>query len=119
MSSQKSWSFHHTPVGNSFVWSLALSLLPVFGAFAVSWITARFAGPTVWGAVSWAMAFATQVLIIAKLGLDLGASRLASEYGVEKPGSLRTLLTVGANLRLWFDAVFAWITWTFAALSRP
>ena len=102
MSSRNAWSFQHTPVGKSFAWSLALSLLPVVAAFAVSWITARFAGPTVWGAVSWAMAFATQVLIIAKLGLDLGASRLASEYGVDKPGSLRTLLTVGANLRLWF-----------------
>lgn len=102
MSSRNSWSFHHSPVGKSFAWSLALSLLPVFASFAVSWIIARFSGPAEWGAVSWAMAFATQVLIIAKLGLDLGASRLASEYGVDKPGSLRTLLTVGANLRLWF-----------------
>jgi O-antigen/teichoic acid export membrane protein len=48
------------------------------------------------------MAFATEVLIIAKLGVDLGASRLASEYGVHKPGSLRTLLSIGSNLRLWF-----------------
>jgi O-antigen/teichoic acid export membrane protein len=46
------------------------------------------------------MAFATQVLIVAKLGLDLGASRLASEYGVAKPGALRTLLATGSNLRL-------------------
>jgi O-antigen/teichoic acid export membrane protein len=102
MSSRTAWSFQHTPVGTSFAWSLGLSLLPVVASFVISWIIARFAGPTEWGAVSWAMAFATQVLIIAKLGLDLGASRLASEYGIDKPGSLRALLTVGANLRLWF-----------------
>ncbi|HEX5132272.1 MAG TPA: flippase [Candidatus Krumholzibacteria bacterium] len=100
MSSRKNWSFQHTAVGHSFAWSLALSLLPVAAAFAVSWIIARFSGPTVWGSVSWAMAFATQVLIVAKLGLDLGASRLASEYGVSKPGALRTLMSTGSNLRL-------------------
>lgn len=102
MSSSGAWSFKHTPVGKSFAWSLALSLLPVLASFIVSWIIARFSGPTEWGAVSWAMAFATEVLIIAKLGVDLGASRLASEYGVEKPGSLRTLLSTASNLRLLF-----------------
>ncbi len=100
MSSRKAWSFQNTAVGQSFAWSVALSLLPVIAAFAVSWIIARFSGPTVWGSVSWAMAFATQVLIVAKLGLDLGASRLASEYGVGQPGVLRTLLSTGSNLRL-------------------
>ena len=100
MSSRSNWSFQNTAVGQSFAWSLALSLLPVLAAFAVSWIIARFSGPTVWGSVSWAMAFATQVLIVAKLGLDLGASRLASEYGVARPGVLRTLLSTGSNLRL-------------------
>lgn len=102
MSSRTDWSFQHTPVGKSFAWSLALSLLPVLASFIVSWMIARFAGPTEWGAVSWAMAFATEVLIIAKMGIDLGSSRLASEYGVHKPGSLRTLLKIGSDLRLWF-----------------
>ena len=102
MSSRTSWSFQHAPVGKSFAWSLALSLLPVIASFAISWIIARFSGPTDWGAVSWAMAFATEVLIIAKLGIDLGASRLASEYGVERAGSLRTLLSTASNLRLLF-----------------
>jgi O-antigen/teichoic acid export membrane protein len=100
MSSRNNWSFQHTAVGHSFAWSVALSLLPVLAAFATSWIIARFSGPAVWGSVSWAMAFATQVLIVAKLGLDLGASRLASEYGVSQPGTLRTLLATGSNLRL-------------------
>jgi O-antigen/teichoic acid export membrane protein len=100
MSSRNNWSFQNTAVGHSFAWSVALSLLPVFAAFATSWIIARFSGPAVWGSVSWAMAFATQVLIVAKLGLDLGASRLASEYGVSQPGTLRTLLRTGSNLRL-------------------
>jgi O-antigen/teichoic acid export membrane protein len=102
MSSRTAWSFQHTPVGRSFAWSLALSLLPVVASFIVSWIIARFAGPTEWGAVSWAMAFATEALIIAKMGVDLGASRLASEYGVHTPGSLRTLLSSASNLRLIF-----------------
>jgi len=110
MSSRNSWSFKHSTVGHSFVWSVALSLLPVFAAFAGSWIIARFSGPEEWGAVSWAMAFATQVLIIAKLGLDLGASRLASEYGVSRPGILRELMSVGANLRLWFTLPTSLVT---------
>ncbi len=102
MSSRTAWSFQHTPVGKSFAWSLALSLLPVLASFLVSWIIARFSGPLTWGAVSWAMAFATEVLIIAKLGIDLGASRLASEYGVQTPGSLRMLFSTASNLRLLF-----------------
>ncbi len=114
MSSRSNWSFQHTPVGKSFAWSLALSLLPVVASFIVSWIIARFSGPEVWGAVSWAMAFATQVLIIAKMGIDLGASRLASEYGVEHPGSLRTLLKAGSDLRLWFTLPTAALTYLLA-----
>ena len=114
MSSRRSWSFHHTPVGESFAWSLALSFLPVIAAFAGSWIIARFSGPTVWGSVSWAMALATQILIIAKMGLDLGASRLASEYGVSRPGILRELLKVSSNLRLAFTLPTALATYLFA-----
>ncbi len=114
MSNRSSWSFQHTPVGKSFAWSLALSLLPVLASFVVSWVIARFAGPTQWGAVSWAMAFATEVLIIAKMGVDLGASRLASEYGVHKPGSLRTLLKIGSDLRLWFTLPTAVATYFLA-----
>jgi O-antigen/teichoic acid export membrane protein len=114
MSSRRSWSFRDTPVGESFAWSLALSLLPVIAAFACSWIIARFSGPTVWGAVSWSMALATQVLIIAKMGLDLGASRLASEYGTARPGVLRELLSVSSNLRLAFTLPTSLVTYFFA-----
>ncbi|MCI0450776.1 MAG: flippase [Candidatus Latescibacteria bacterium] len=114
MSSRSAWSFQHTPVGKSFAWSLALSLLPVIASFVVSWIIARFSGPLVWGAVSWAMAFATEVLIIAKLGVELGASRLASEYGVSKPGSLRTLLSTASNLRLLFTLPTSVATYVLA-----
>jgi O-antigen/teichoic acid export membrane protein len=76
-----------------------LSILPVVSAFIVSWLIARWAGPTVWGAVSWVMAFATTVLIVGKFGLELGASRLASEYGVNKPGTLRRLFLTSFRLR--------------------
>jgi len=114
MSSRNNWSFQNTAVGHSFAWSVALSLLPVFAAFATSWIIARFSGPAVWGSVSWAMAFATQVLIVAKLGLDLGASRLASEYGVSRPGALRTLLSTGSNLRLALALPTALVTYLLA-----
>ena len=116
MSSRNNWSFQNTAVGQSFAWSVALSLLPVIAAFAVSWIIARFSGPSAWGSVSWAMAFATQVLIVAKLGLDLGASRLASEYGVGHPGVLRTLLKTGSNLRLALALPVSLATWAFAPL---
>jgi len=95
-----SWSFLDTSVEQSYAWSFALTLLPVVSAFLVSWIVARFAGPGVWGTVTWAMAFATTVLILAKLGLDLGASRLASEYGVNRPGALRGLFRTALGLRL-------------------
>jgi O-antigen/teichoic acid export membrane protein len=114
MSSRNNWSFQQTALGHSFAWSIALSLLPVAAAFAVSWIIARFSGPTIWGSVSWAMAFATQVLIVAKLGLDLGASRLASEYGVSKPGALRTLMSTGANLRLALALPTSFLTYLLA-----
>jgi len=102
MSGRSSWSFKESTVGRSYAWSLALSLLPVAAAFIGSWIIARFSGPTVWGTVSWAMAFATQLLIIAKVGIELGASKLASEYGVSRPGVLRDLLRIASNLRLAF-----------------
>jgi hypothetical protein len=109
-----SWSFKESSVGQSFAWSLALSLLPVVAAFVSSWIIARFSGPTVWGTVSWAMAFATQLLIVAKVGIELGASKLASEYGVSKPGVLRDLLRIASNLRLAFTLPTALLTYFFA-----
>jgi O-antigen/teichoic acid export membrane protein len=85
--------------GQGFAWSLALSS-PVIASFAVSGSSlVLLALPN--GAVSWAMAFATSPHV-AKLGLDLGASRLASEYGVDRAGSLRTLLSTASNLRLLF-----------------
>jgi O-antigen/teichoic acid export membrane protein len=114
MSSRSSWSFQESSVGQSFAWSLALSLLPVVAAFISSWIIARFSGPTVWGTVSWAMAFATQLLIVAKVGIELGASKLASEYGVSKPGVLRDLLRIASNLRLAFTLPTALLTYFFA-----
>ena len=114
MSGRSSWSFQESSVGQSFAWSLALSLLPVIAAFVSSWIIARFSGPTVWGTVSWAMAFATQLLIVAKVGIELGASKLASEYGVSKPGALRDLLRIASNLRLAFTLPTALLTYFFA-----
>jgi O-antigen/teichoic acid export membrane protein len=114
MSRPDSWSFQQTPVGRSFAWSLGLSLLPVVAAFFSSWIIARFSGPTVWGTVSWAMAFATQLLIVAKVGIELGASRLASEYGVSRPGVLRDLFRIASNLRLAFTLPTALVTYFFA-----
>ncbi|HEX6791996.1 MAG TPA: oligosaccharide flippase family protein [Candidatus Krumholzibacteria bacterium] len=114
MSSRSSWSFHESSVGQSFAWSLALSLLPVVAAFVSSWIIARFSGPTVWGTVSWAMAFATQLLIVAKVGIELGASKLASEYGVSHPGVLRDLLRIASNLRLAFTLPTALVCYVFA-----
>jgi len=112
---RRSWSFLDTSVEQSYVWSFALTLLPVVSAFAVSWIVARFAGPGVWGTVTWAMAFATTVLILAKLGLDLGASRLASEYGVNRPGALRGLFRTALGLRLIATLVCAVATLAAAA----
>jgi len=113
--SSRSWSFKESTVGQSYAWSLALSLLPVLAAFVSSWIIARFSGPTVWGTVSWAMAFATQLLIVAKVGIELGASKLASEYGVSRPGVLRDLLRIASNLRLAFTLPTALICYFFAA----
>lgn len=114
MSSRSSWSFKESSVGQSYAWSLTLSLLPVISAFVSSWIIARWSGPTVWGTVSWAMAFATQLLIIAKVGIELGASKLASEYGVSRPGVLRDLLRISSNLRLAFTLPTAAVCYFFA-----
>lgn len=112
--SPKNWSFLDTPVQKSFAWSLFLSLLPVISAFLVSWFVARWAGPAVWGTVSWAMALATAVLIVGKFGLELGASRLASEYGVNKPGTLRALFTTSFRLRIAFTLPVAIATFVLA-----
>jgi O-antigen/teichoic acid export membrane protein len=94
-----SWSFQNTSLEKSFLWSLAITALPVITGFVVSWVIARWAGPTVVGTVSWAMSFATTLLILAKFGLDLATSRLASEYGVSAPARLRALFRVGFGLR--------------------
>lgn len=109
-----SWSFLDASVGESFFWSLTLSVLPVVASFLVSWFIARWTGPSVWGTVTWSMAFATAVLIVAKMGLELGASRLASEYGVQRPGLLRRLLRVSMNLRVAFTLPSAAITLALA-----
>jgi O-antigen/teichoic acid export membrane protein len=97
-----SWSFQNTSLEQSFLWSLAITALPVITGFVVSWVIARWAGPTVIGTVSWVMSFATTLLILAKFGLDLATSRLASEYGVKSPGKLRALFRVGFGLRAAF-----------------
>jgi O-antigen/teichoic acid export membrane protein len=111
---RSSWSFLDTSVEESFFWSLALSILPVVAAFIISWFIARWAGVAVWGTVSWAMAFATAVLIVGKFGLELGASRLASEYGVQKPGTLRSLFRTAMGLRLAFTLPVAIASFVFA-----
>jgi O-antigen/teichoic acid export membrane protein len=113
-SSTRSWSFLETSVEESFFWSLTLSVLPVVSAFAVSWFVARWAGAAVWGTVSWAMAFATAALIIGKFGLELGASRLASEYGVKQPGTLRSLMRTAMGLRIAFTVPVSVATFLFA-----
>ncbi len=94
-----SWSFQNTSLERSFIWSLAITALPVITGFVVSWVIARWAGPSVVGTVSWVMSFATTLLILAKFGLDLATSRLASEYGVKSPGKLRALFRAGFGLR--------------------
>jgi O-antigen/teichoic acid export membrane protein len=111
----RSWSFLDASVEESFFWSLTLSILPVISAFAVSWFIARWAGAEVWGTVSWAMAFATAALIVAKFGLELGTSRLASEYGVKQPGELRPLLRTAVGLRTAFTLPVAAASIIFAA----
>ncbi len=96
------WSFLDTSLERSFLWTLAITALPVASGFVVSWIVARWSGPTVIGTVSWVMSLATILLIVAKFGLDLAASRLASELGVTHPGRLRALFITGIRMRLGF-----------------
>ncbi|MEE9271498.1 MAG: flippase [Candidatus Krumholzibacteria bacterium] len=115
MSRQKeSWSFQDTSLKRSFLWSLAITALPVVSGFVVSWVIARWAGPRVVGTVSWVMSFATAVLIIGKFGLDLAASRLASEFGVGAAGSLRALFRTAIQLRLLFTCSVALLAWVFS-----
>jgi len=61
------------------------------------------------------MSYATAVLIIAKFGLDLAASRLASEYGVASPEKLRPLFLTGLGLRSVFTLSVAILSLVFAA----
>lgn len=110
----RSWTFLYTSVETSFFWSLTLTILPVIAAFVISWFIARWAGAAVWGTVSWTMAFGTGALIVGKFGLELGASRLASEFGVQSPGTLRALLRTGMTLRLAFTLPVAALTLLFA-----
>jgi len=109
------WGYLDTPVKMSLFWSLVLTILPVISAFVVSWLVARFAGPTVWGTVTWTMAFATTLLIVAKLGLELGTSRLASEYGVERMSGLRQLFKTGFEMRAVVTFVTAGAAFALAA----
>lgn len=105
--SRATWSYQDTSLERSFFWSLAVTTLPVASGFAVSWVVARFAGPTILGTVSWAMSFATAVLILGKFGLELATSRLASEYGRSTPSLLRSLFRTGVRLRLVFTVSVA------------
>ena len=75
---------------------------------------ARWAGDKVVGTVSWVMSFATALLIFGKFGLDLGASRLASEFGVKEPGRLRRLFETALGLRLLFTLGVAVPSFAFA-----
>src|SRR5512139_746621 len=99
------WSYQDASLGQSFIWSLAITALPVITGFVVSWVIARWGGPTIIGSVSWVMSFATTLLIPAKFGLDLSASQLASEYGVKSPGRLRALLRTSMGMRLVFTVI--------------
>jgi len=105
--SARSWSFLESSIERSFAWSFALTILPVVSALAVSVVIARWGGAAVWGTVSWSVAFATTLLIPGKLGLDLGASRIASEYGVNRPGRLRSLFSVAFALRAGATVIIA------------
>jgi O-antigen/teichoic acid export membrane protein len=109
-----SWSFEESSLGRSFLWGLAITALPAASGFVVSWIIARWAGPSVMGTVSWVMSYATAVLIVGKFGLDLAASRLASEYGVTSPATLRPLFVGALGLRALFTFPVALLTLVFA-----
>lgn len=110
------WTFLDTSVERSFAWSLALTTLPNLSALIISLVVARWAGATVWGTVAWAMAFATALLIVAKLGLDLGASRLASEFGVSRPGALRSLFSAAFGLRAVATVIVAALSFALAPI---
>lgn len=110
----QSWTFSDISLERSFLWSLAITILPVIASFIVSWVIARWAGPSIIGTVSWVMAFATSCLIVGKFGIEVAASRLASEYGVEKPGNLRVLYRSGLQLRAAFTLPVALATLLFA-----
>lgn len=109
-----SWSFEESPLGRSFLWGLAIVALPVASGFVVSWVIARWAGSSTLGTVSWVMSYATAVLIVGKFGLDLAASRLASEYGIKFPGTLRKLFHTAFGLRLVFTFLVALLSFLFA-----
>lgn len=111
---ESSWSFEDSSLGRSFLWSLAITVLPVASGFVVSWLIARWAGAEILGTVSWVMSYATAVLIVAKFGLDLAASRLASEYGVSSPGTLRTLFVSALGFRLLLTVVVGALSVAFA-----
>ena len=115
MSRKASWSFEDSSLERSFLWSLAITVLPVASGFIISWVIARWAGPRVIGTVAWVMSFATAVLIVGKFGLDLAASRMASEYGVKNPGVLRYLLRTAIGLRLIFTLGVAALSLLFAS----
>jgi O-antigen/teichoic acid export membrane protein len=108
MSQQRAnWTYQDSSLQRSFLWSLAITLLPVASGFIVSWVIARWSGPRILGTVSWVMSFATAALILGKFGLDLAASRLASEYGVRDPGHLRRLFRTAVGMRSVFTLLVA------------
>jgi len=111
---QTTWSFQNRSLQKSFFLSLAITVLPVASGFVVSWVIARWGGPRVIGTVSWVMSFATAALILAKFGLDLASSRLASEYGVKNPGYLRRLFKAGITFRVVFTLVVGGLILAFA-----
>ncbi len=111
---KSSWTYLDAPLEKNYLWSLAVTILPVVASFFVSWIIARWAGPQVIGSVSWAMAFATAVLIVGKFGMCLASSKLASEYGVSDPQRLRILFKTGLVLRIIATLIVAVITFILA-----
>jgi O-antigen/teichoic acid export membrane protein len=112
---QRTWSFQDTSLSQSFIWSLAVTALPVITGFVVSWIVARWAGSEAIGTVSWVLSYATMLQIPAKFGMDFSVSQLASEYGVNQPGRLRALFKTSMTLRLVFTFGVSIIAFIFAA----
>lgn len=102
-------------LARGYFWTFGSTALPLFSAFIVSVIVARWMGPRVVGLINWTMAAATIFLIPAKFGVEGAASRLASQYRVSSPWNIRSLVKSSIVLRLLFTIPVG----AAAALSAP